>query len=142
QLGHVDVDRPRVGRRPVARRARQIVRLLQRAPGGREPDRHREVGVQLLPHGAHLMIGPSLILAAWKKRRFDPAKKKRLMGALRVTAYAMAVCAGLGVYSYRSAKADIAKSSIVIGRDLAKMSDLIEETTQVKMNGETVFIAT
>jgi hypothetical protein len=88
------------------------------------------------------MLGPSLFIAAWKRRKFDPAKKKRLMGVVRVTAYAMAVCAGLGVYSYRSAKADIGKSSIVIGRDLAKMSDLIEETTQVKMNGETVFIAT
>jgi hypothetical protein len=85
------------------------------------------------------MLG--LFYAARKARRFDPRKKRRLAGALRVTAYALAVSAGLGVYSYRSAKADIGKSSIVIGRDLAKMRDLLEETTQVRMNGETVFIA-
>ena len=88
------------------------------------------------------MLHPSLLFAAYRGRKFRPARKRRLVGSLRVAAYVVLVCIGLCAYSYRAAKADIGKSSLVVGRDLAKLVDLMEETTEIKLNGETVFVAT
>lgn len=82
------------------------------------------------------MLGLHLLIAA--KRKLG---SERVKGFLRVFVYAVVVCAGLFFYSYRSAKADIGKSSMQIGRDLAEVADLLEETTEVHLNGEPVWVA-
>ncbi len=79
----------------------------------------------------------SLLLIAAKRH----LGSRRVHGALRVIAYGTVVCAGLAAYSYRSAKADIGKSSMQIGRDLAGALDGSAETTEVRLNGESVFVA-
>jgi hypothetical protein len=88
------------------------------------------------------MLGLGILWSAWKKRRgFDPVLSKKLKGGARVVAYGLVVMTGLGVYSYKQAKAEIGKSSLQIGRDLAPVADLLDETHELKMNGETVFVA-
>lgn len=82
------------------------------------------------------MIG--LALVAYAKKTFG---SKKVKGTLRVLAYGTVVSAGLFAYSYRSAKADIGASSMQIGRDLAEMSDLLQETTEIRMNDQPVFVA-
>jgi len=82
------------------------------------------------------MIGLALLVAARKK-----LGSKRVLGTLRVLTYGSVVCAGLFVYSYRSAKADIGKSSMQVGRDLAEVADLLQETTQIRLNDQPVYVA-
>ncbi len=82
------------------------------------------------------MIGLALLIAA--KRKLG---SQRVKGTLRVLAYGTVVSVGLFAYSYRSAKADIGKSSMQVGRDLAEVADLLEETTQIRLNDQPVFVA-
>ena len=82
------------------------------------------------------MIALALLVAARKK-----LGSPRVKGTLRVLAYGTVVSAGLFAYSYRSAKADIGKSSMQVGRDLAQMADLLQETNEVRLNGQPVWVA-
>jgi hypothetical protein len=87
------------------------------------------------------MLGLGILWSVWKRRGFHAAWDKKLKGGARVVAYATCVAAGLGMYSYRTAKAEIGRSSLEIGRDLAQMADLLGEAHALEMNGETVFVA-
>ncbi len=82
------------------------------------------------------MLALALVAAARKK-----LGSQKLKGAVRVLVYGTVVAAGLFAYSYRSAKADIGKSSIQVGRDLAQVADLLQETAQIRLNGQPVFVA-
>lgn len=67
---------------------------------------------------------------------------KRLMGTLRVIAYGTVVSLGFGALTVRSAVADVNKDSLVLGRKLAGLQDLVQGEQQFKLNGESVFFAT
>ncbi len=82
------------------------------------------------------MLGLAIFIAAK-----NTLGSRRVKGALRVLAYGTVVSAGLFVYSYRSAKADIGKSSMQVGRDLAQVADLLQETTQIRLNDQPVYVA-
>jgi len=71
-------------------------------------------------------------------RKFKQAK---VMGVLRVTAYGLFVMACVGTCSARAAKADITEQTFVLGRDLAKVADLLDHTYEVRLNGETIYMS-
>jgi hypothetical protein len=87
------------------------------------------------------MLGFWIAMAA-RMRGYDTKRHKRVMGLVRVTLYALVVSLGLGIWSFRSAKAEIGRSSLVLGRDLAQVADLLADPKVISMNGQPVRAAT
>src|ERR1700730_13166793 len=87
------------------------------------------------------MLGIGLLLRARKLKGYNSASAKRWKGFLRVAVYGAFVMVGIGVFSFRSAKADMGKSSLAFGHDLAGMADVMQETTHIELNGENVFVS-
>jgi hypothetical protein len=84
-------------------------------------------------------------LLVWMKKKKDgyqPAKARRSAGIKRVIAYTFGMMAVVGTCSLHSAKADIAESSMALGRELAPLADLLHENNKLLLNGQPVFVST
>ncbi len=89
------------------------------------------------------MLPFGFLLWAKKKRDgYSPAKKRRNDGIKRVVAYTLGMMAVVGTCSLHSAKADIAESSLALGRELTPLADLLHENNKITMNGQPVFVST
>jgi hypothetical protein len=60
----------------------------------------------------------------------------------RVAAYGTVVAVGISALAARSAVADVEQGSLRFGRDLEKVADLLGDTKQVQLNGETIYFST
>lgn len=86
-----------------------------------------------------------IALLVWMKNKKDgyqPAKARRSAGIKRVVAYAFGMMAVVGTCSLHSAKADIAESSMALGRELLPLADLLHENNKLSLNGQPVFVST
>ncbi|MBI5537774.1 MAG: hypothetical protein HY898_33930 [Deltaproteobacteria bacterium] len=74
-----------------------------------------------------------------------PAKRTRrklkLLGVLRVMAYAFVVCLVMSALAARSAWGDLKESALVLGRELVTFGDLLGKSHRLRLNGEPVFVA-
>jgi hypothetical protein len=77
-----------------------------------------------------------------KKDSYQPAKARRSAGIKRVIAYAFGMTAVIGTCSLHSAKADIAESSMALGREMIPLADLLHENNKLSLNGQPVFVST
>ncbi len=59
----------------------------------------------------------------------------------RVFAYGTVVAVGLSALAARSAVADVEQGSLRFGRELDKVADLLGDTKQVQLNGETIYFS-
>ena len=66
---------------------------------------------------------------------------ERVKGVFRVGVFALVVTGTLGMLSARSVYGDIGESSMVVGRELSGMKDLVGGSHRVHINGEQVFVA-
>ncbi len=69
-------------------------------------------------------------------------KRKKLFGTLRVTAYAVVVCAGVGALTVRSAVADAEEQSMQLGRKLSDLGDLLQGANEFRLNDQKIFFST
>jgi hypothetical protein len=74
--------------------------------------------------------------------RGSPKLRKRVFGTLRVIGYGLAVSAGLGALTVRSAIANVEQESLNLGRQLDDLSDLLQSGYELRLNGERAFVAT
>ncbi|HSQ66249.1 MAG TPA: hypothetical protein VLM85_23665 [Polyangiaceae bacterium] len=73
---------------------------------------------------------------------FTKVPRKKLFGSIRVLAYGLAVSAGLGALSIRSAVADAESQGMELGRKLSDLSDLVQGANEFRLNGQTVYFST
>jgi hypothetical protein len=86
------------------------------------------------------MLGLSLVWA-WKKQRGYTAKGLRFKGMMRLGAYALFAGACITGFTLHQAKADVAKSSLSFGRELAPLMDDMEgDAHHMKVNGQDLFM--
>lgn len=71
-------------------------------------------------------------------RRFKAGK---VMPVLRVVAYFSVVVACIGAWATHEAKASLGEQAFVVGRDLSKLAEFLDHTYEVKINGQTVYMA-
>jgi hypothetical protein len=85
-----------------------------------------------------------LHLLVWLKHRNAQYRKAgfRWMGLVRATGYALVASAAVGTCSFRTAKADIAESSMALGRSLKPLADLFQENNALVLNGEAIQVST
>jgi hypothetical protein len=68
-------------------------------------------------------------------------KATKMMAVMRVGAYFAVVTAVLGAYATHEAKAAITEEGFILGRDLAKVADLLDHTYEIRINGQTAYMA-
>lgn len=68
-------------------------------------------------------------------------KATKMMAVTRVAAYFAVVSVALGAYTTHEAKASITEQGFVLGRDLAKVAELLDHTYEIKINGQTAYMA-
>lgn len=66
---------------------------------------------------------------------------ERIRGLLRVSAYGAFVFGSLAAVAMRSAWGDVGESSMIVGRELLSVKDLVARSHAVRINGEEVFVA-
>jgi hypothetical protein len=67
--------------------------------------------------------------------------KDRVRGAARVGGYVSFVCFVTGLLAARSVRADVGEQSLIVGRELSGLRDLVGGTHRVSINGEPVMVA-
>ncbi len=76
----------------------------------------------------------------WRnKRGYGPGPHKAA-GVARVVAYALGIGAVAAAGAAHSAMADVREASRAFSKELAPLSDLIGETSQVRLNGQSIFL--
>lgn len=65
----------------------------------------------------------------------------KLMGVMRVIAYFSVVAAVLGVYATHEARAAFAEQGFILGRDMAKVADMLDHTYEININGQKAYMA-
>jgi hypothetical protein len=68
-------------------------------------------------------------------------KAVKVGGVLRVAAYFGVVCTAMSGYALHEAKAAVTEEGFVLGRDLARVADLLDHTYEVNLNGQQVYMA-
>jgi hypothetical protein len=68
-------------------------------------------------------------------------KQTKLTAVARVAAYIGFVGVAGATLSVSKAKADITEQAFVLGRDLSQIAEFVDHTYQIRMNGETIFMA-
>lgn len=85
-----------------------------------------------------------LLIQAWRSRQpKDPVVAKRVSGALRVGGWLAVVGLAVGIGVTRSAHADMRSSSMAFGQEIGSLVDQSgaeQETTHLKLNGQSVFV--
>jgi hypothetical protein len=67
---------------------------------------------------------------------------KKVIGGARVLAYGVAVSATLGFFTVHSAAADFREQGLKLGENLTELSDLLGETTEVRLNQQSIYMST
>lgn len=65
----------------------------------------------------------------------------KLMAVARVIAYFGVVSAVLGAYATHEAKAAFTEEGFVLGRDMAKVAELLDHTYEININGQKAYLA-
>lgn len=65
----------------------------------------------------------------------------RLFGVLRVGVFLAVAFAVVGLLALRSVRADVGESAVVVGREMSRLGDLLVQARRVRLNGESVFVA-
>lgn len=65
----------------------------------------------------------------------------RLMAVTRVAAYCTVVGVAIGGYTTHEAKAALTEQGFVLGRDLAKLADMLDHTYEININGQKAYMA-
>jgi len=87
------------------------------------------------------MLGFSLVYAWRKQRGYTTASGRRTKGLMRLGVYALFAGACVTGFGLHQAKADVAKSSMSFGRELAPlMADMDGDAHQMKVNGQDLFM--
>jgi hypothetical protein len=73
---------------------------------------------------------------------FDPAKARHRRGLTRLFGFGIAVTMSTGMCaSYSSAQTKASEGAMGFGRELAKMSDMIQEPHRISLNGEAIWMS-
>jgi hypothetical protein len=87
------------------------------------------------------MLGLSLVWAWRKQRGYSTESGRRFKGLMRLGAYALFAGACITGFTLHQAKADVAKSSMSFGRELAPlMADMDGDAHHMKVNGQDLFM--
>jgi hypothetical protein len=82
-----------------------------------------------------------LALAVAAKSKTGGKVWLKAKASARVFAYGSIVAMGLSALAARSAVADVEQGSLRFGRELDKVGDLLGDTKQVQLNGETIYFS-
>lgn len=65
----------------------------------------------------------------------------RVFGVMRASVFVSVACAVVGLVALRSVRADVGESGIVLGREMSRLGNLVADSRRVRLNGESVFVA-
>jgi hypothetical protein len=68
-------------------------------------------------------------------------KHLKVMPIVRVSAYLLFVGGAVTGWATHEAKASIGEQSFILGRDLSKVADLLDHTYELRINGQTAYMA-
>lgn len=68
-------------------------------------------------------------------------KHVKVMPLLRVSTYFLCVGAAITGWATHEAKASITEQTFILGRDLSKVADLLDHTYEIRINGQTAYMA-
>ncbi len=83
-----------------------------------------------------------LALFALSRTKYQGPIIRKVIGSARVMAYGCAVAAGLGFFTLHNAAADFREQGLKIGQNLEELTDLMGETTEVRINQQSIYMST
>ncbi len=78
----------------------------------------------------------------WIRLWLNPQRMKKAMGVVRVLTYTTAVSLAFGAVTFGKAWASVGEESLKAGRELEGLTDLIKGATELRLNGQPVYLST